>query len=121
MGEASGNKVPRSSTFSRGRGNVFLVERGTRLVLWSHFLRPRTTRPEDMDRVADQIAGKLTSEAKQIAKERGKREKVVDVAPAAPVAPPTPVEESKPIPAAPPAAPAPQPPAPAKTEPAKAP
>lgn len=47
------------SSGSNGRGNVFLVGRQDRTVLWSDFRSPRSRRPEDMKRAADSVASDL--------------------------------------------------------------
>ena len=54
----------RSASFSRGRGNLFLVDRRANKVLWSNYERPRNTRPDELDRVADTVAARLTKAAK---------------------------------------------------------
>jgi hypothetical protein len=47
------------STFSRGRGNVFLVDPKTHVVLWSTFERPKNTLPREMDRSAKRVVERL--------------------------------------------------------------
>jgi hypothetical protein len=47
--------ISRISSFSSGKGNVFLVSRKTGAVLWSHYKQPKTTRSKDMDNTADDI------------------------------------------------------------------
>jgi hypothetical protein len=65
MGESAGGRPV--STFTRSRGNVFLVDRSAKRVIWSTYLRPRTTRPDELNRAADQIIDRLDSAAaKQI-------------------------------------------------------
>jgi hypothetical protein len=44
------------STFGRGKGNFFLVDRKTRNVLWSTYEKPTGTRPEQLKHTADIIA-----------------------------------------------------------------
>jgi hypothetical protein len=58
----------RISSFSRGKGNVFLVDRGSRRVMWSAYERPRNTRPDEMDRVAEAVSDRLHDDAKRVAK-----------------------------------------------------
>jgi hypothetical protein len=53
----------RHSSFSRGKGNVFLVDRATRRVLWSYFLRPKNSTPDEMNRTADRIVDQLVKDA----------------------------------------------------------
>lgn len=49
----------RVSSFSRGRGNLFLVDRRSKRVIWSSYERPRDARPEEVNRVADRLVGRL--------------------------------------------------------------
>lgn len=103
----------RTSSFSKGKGNVFLVDRASRAVLWSTYLRPRNTSAPELNRVADQVVDRMDDAAerreKAGRKAEAKESKKVAAAPAsAPVAAPAP---AKPPAAAPPQAP---PPAPAK-------
>lgn len=51
--------ISRISSFSRGKGNVFLVSRKTGAVLWSHYKQPKTSRSKDMDHTADDIVDGL--------------------------------------------------------------
>jgi hypothetical protein len=48
----------------RGRGNIFLIDRKTRAVLWGDFEKPRGVTPDDVRRVANQIAGKIEKSLK---------------------------------------------------------
>jgi len=48
----------------RGRGNVFLIDRKTRSVLWGDFEKPKGVTPDDVRRVANQIASKLEKSLK---------------------------------------------------------
>jgi hypothetical protein len=57
------SKETRSSSFGRGRGNVFLVDRKTRKVIWAYYKRPKDTAPDSMDRLADKIAERLKKES----------------------------------------------------------
>ncbi len=45
--------------FSRNRGNIFLVDRASKKVIWSLYKRPKSTTPDDMNRVADAIVASL--------------------------------------------------------------
>ena len=47
------------STFSRGKGNIFLVDRHSRLVVWSTFLKPKNNRPDELDRTAEKIVDRM--------------------------------------------------------------
>lgn len=51
--------LPPSSSFSRGRGNVFLVDIKTRQVLWSLYARPKRVMPDDLDRTSASIVDRL--------------------------------------------------------------
>ncbi|HTP88881.1 MAG TPA: hypothetical protein VMJ34_18145 [Bryobacteraceae bacterium] len=44
------------SSFGRGKGNIFLVDRKTRAVIWSTYEKPEGTRPEQLKHTADVIA-----------------------------------------------------------------
>jgi hypothetical protein len=50
--------APRS-TFGRGRGTLFLVERKSRSVVWSVFDAPRDSSPRELDRLAGRVAERL--------------------------------------------------------------
>jgi hypothetical protein len=56
-------KETRSSSFGRGRGNVFLVDRKTRKVIWAYYKRPKDSTPNSMDRLADKIADQLRKDS----------------------------------------------------------
>jgi hypothetical protein len=56
------------STFSRGRGNVFLVDRKTRRVIWSEYVRPRNSRPDELNRVADRLIDRLQDRLDELRK-----------------------------------------------------
>jgi hypothetical protein len=44
---------------SRSKGAVFLVDRKTRSVLWSAYVRPKNAQPDELNHVADKVAGQL--------------------------------------------------------------
>ncbi|HYO80166.1 MAG TPA: hypothetical protein VES20_02090 [Bryobacteraceae bacterium] len=67
FGEAS-SQGHRPSSFSRSRGNIFLVDRESKQVLWSTWLRPRGTRPDDLHRAAGEIADRLDDSARDYIK-----------------------------------------------------
>ncbi len=50
---------PPISSFSRGKGNVFLVDIKTRQVLWSLYERPKTVLPDELDRTSGRIVLRL--------------------------------------------------------------
>ncbi|HZU28533.1 MAG TPA: hypothetical protein VFA04_23615 [Bryobacteraceae bacterium] len=62
---------PPVSSFSRGRGAFFLVDRKTRAVLWSIYEQPRGTRPQQLEYTADRIARELSTSMEKARK--GKR------------------------------------------------
>jgi hypothetical protein len=49
---------------TRSKGAVFLLDRKTRSVLWSDYVRPKSGQAEDLNRVADKIAGQLEKDKK---------------------------------------------------------
>lgn len=51
--------VVRLGGFSRNRGNIFLVERASKKVIWSLYKRPKSTRPDDMNRISNAIVADL--------------------------------------------------------------
>ncbi len=54
----------RPSSFSRGRGNIFLVDLKTRSVLWSTYERPRNSTPDSLDKAAKNVISRLTKTVK---------------------------------------------------------
>ena len=44
---------------ARSKGAVFLLDRHTRNVLWSDYVRPKNSQPDELNHVADKIAGQL--------------------------------------------------------------
>jgi hypothetical protein len=57
-----------SQPSTRSRGAIFLIERSTRNVLWSTYVRPKTSAPDDMNHTADVIAKELAKARKGTAK-----------------------------------------------------
>ena len=49
----------RASSFSRGKGTLFLVERKSRDVVWSIYEQPRSSTPKELDRVAGRVVDRL--------------------------------------------------------------
>src|SRR5579872_2756903 len=47
------------STFGRGRGTIFLVDRKSRAVIWSTYDRPNNMRADTLDKTADQIVHRI--------------------------------------------------------------
>jgi len=61
-GKESGSEEKRqvrATTFGRGKGTVFLVERKTRVVLWSTYERPKNAAPDQVHKAALRIARQL--------------------------------------------------------------
>ncbi len=50
---------PPVSTFGKGKGTIFLVDRRSRAVLWSTYVQPKSTMSREMDRTAREIVGRL--------------------------------------------------------------
>jgi len=55
---------PRSSSFGRSKGTIFLVDISSRSVLWSAYEPPKNSTPREMDRTAQRIVERLTSPSK---------------------------------------------------------
>ncbi len=53
-----------SSTFGRGKGNIFLVDAKSRQVVWSTFDPPKGTLNHEMDRTASDIVSRLKKDLK---------------------------------------------------------
>lgn len=49
----------RTTSFGRGRGTLFLVERKSQSVVWSVYEPPKSSNPHEMDRAASRITDKL--------------------------------------------------------------
>ncbi len=49
----------RVSSLARGKGNFFVVDRGSRIVLWSVFDRPKNSTPAELTKTAAQIVKRL--------------------------------------------------------------
>lgn len=52
-------EVSRISTFSRGKGNVFLIQRDSGSLLWSIYLRPKDSSSEQLNKSAKKIVEQL--------------------------------------------------------------
>jgi len=55
---------PTMSPLSRAKGAIFLVDRKSRNVVWSTYERPKNNSPDEMNHVADKVAGKLFKDLK---------------------------------------------------------
>lgn len=51
--------LPPLSSFSRGKGNVFIVDLKTRRVLWALYERPKRVLPDDLNRTSARIVDQL--------------------------------------------------------------
>ena len=49
---------------TRSKGAVFLVDRKTRNVIWSDYVRPKNSQPDELNHVADKIAAQLEKDRK---------------------------------------------------------
>ena len=56
--EEKRNALP-MSTLGRGHGNFFLVDRATRGVIWSVYLRPKNLQPDTLNHVADHVVARI--------------------------------------------------------------
>jgi hypothetical protein len=57
--KADQSLAPRVSSFSRGKGTIFLVDTATRGVLWSTYEKPRNSSSDEQDRTARRIVERL--------------------------------------------------------------
>lgn len=55
----------KTTSFNRGKGNVFLVDRATRQVIWSFYLKPKNSSAGELNHVADKIIDRLMKDANQ--------------------------------------------------------
>lgn len=60
--------LQRPPSARRGKGTVFLVDRGSRAVLWSVYARPKRTMPDALNAVARDVAGQLASAIRRASK-----------------------------------------------------
>ena len=56
---AQQDSAPRDSSFSHGRGTVFLVDAKTKQVIWSQFNKPKDSSPATLEHAAKKLAGDL--------------------------------------------------------------
>ncbi len=50
---------PRPNAFGGGKGTLFLVDAHSRAVLWSVYEKPKNTSPDELDRTAKRVVGRL--------------------------------------------------------------
>ena len=62
--KAEETAAPRVSSLGRSKGTVFLVDAGTRTVLWSTYEKPRNSSPQEQDRTARRIVERLKADLK---------------------------------------------------------
>jgi hypothetical protein len=62
--QAAADSEPKVSSFSHGRGTVFLVDAKSKQVLWSAYQPPKNGSPHELDRTAKKVAGTLASNLK---------------------------------------------------------
>lgn len=59
------NDAPaRATSFGRGRGTFFLVDRKTRNVLWSTYERPKNSSADELNRTAERVINSLKRDLK---------------------------------------------------------
>ena len=51
---------PHSSTFTKGKGTIFLVDAKSREVVWSDYRRPKNTSPQELEKTAKHLAMNIT-------------------------------------------------------------
>ena len=66
MVDAYSTSVRRPSTISRSDGTYFLVDRHSRIVVWSTFFNHRDTRSQSMDKDAAQMVKRLRKYLKEL-------------------------------------------------------
>lgn len=59
----------RQSSFGRGKGTIFLVDRASKSVIWSIYSKPKSTQADDLNDTAREVAGQLTSAIQKKAKQ----------------------------------------------------
>jgi len=64
QGKADETAVPRVSSFGKGKGTIFLIDAGTRAVLWSTYEKPRNSSPQEQNRAAQRIVDRLKADLK---------------------------------------------------------
>ena len=55
---------PTMQPLSRGKGDIFLVDRKSHVVLWSMYATPKSAQGDDMNRLAAKIAAQLQKDRK---------------------------------------------------------
>ncbi|HLK22863.1 MAG TPA: hypothetical protein VKT81_28150 [Bryobacteraceae bacterium] len=57
--KAADTGARRVGSFNRGRGNIFIVDRKSKNVIWSVFDRPKDTTPGEMSKTAERVVKRL--------------------------------------------------------------
>jgi len=60
--DLGGGAVPHTTSFNRGKGNFFIVDRRSRNVLWSIYERPTTTTPSELTKTAEKVVKRLKAD-----------------------------------------------------------
>jgi len=55
MDKARNEWMATRSTYGRGRGTIYMVDRHNRNVLWSAYMPPKNTTPDELDHIAQKI------------------------------------------------------------------
>jgi hypothetical protein len=58
-GADTGPTFDHPSSFGRGKGTIFLVDRKSRAVIWSTYDRPNNMRADTLDKTADQVVNRI--------------------------------------------------------------
>jgi len=58
----SATMTPRVTSFSRGRGNIFIVDPKTSSVLWSIYEPPKNSSPGELSKTAERVVKRLKSD-----------------------------------------------------------
>jgi hypothetical protein len=110
------DSAPHDSTFTHGRGTVFIVDSKSKLVLWSLYQKPKNNTPRELNKTAKRVVSSIEVAVAPPKDLPAAVPVVVSKPAAAPVTPPPP-PAAAPAPVTPPpapaAAPAPAPPKPA--------
>ena len=62
--ESENDQGVRVSSFGRGKGTFFLVDRGTRSVIWSIYEKPKSTTPDELNKTAEKVVNHLKHDLK---------------------------------------------------------
>ena len=60
-----GDSMPRLGGFRGGRGNIFMVDPRAQGVVWSTFIRPRSTTAMDLDKAAREVVKRFSQTLKK--------------------------------------------------------